>query len=163
MQSGVQLRQDLEAGPGWLLLAARQAHGLSPGFWEHPVPVLLIFAFARIIRHKQRIPRRFRLHFVKARPPVPVRVRGRIVTILTSETSIRPIVQVTKTPRRTYSRRVRPIERTSACRMTLISFYRSDRGLRGRPPLSRLRRLFTPASYPPLQGAAARTRTRTRA
>ena len=73
------------------------------------------------VDHTAHVDEAAELHLclVKSRTTVPVRVRRRIVTILTSETSIRPIVQVTKTPRRTHSRRVRPIERTSARRMTL--------------------------------------------
>ena len=50
-----------------------------------------------------------------ARTTVPVRVRGRIVTILTGEASITSIVQITKTPRAAHTSGVRPIERRGAC------------------------------------------------
>ena len=51
----------------------------------------------------------------KARPTVPVRVRGRIVTILIGKPRIASVVKITKTPRAAHTSGVRPIERRGAC------------------------------------------------
>ena len=125
-----------------------------------PVRVLQIFAYARMRRRNSA--GYFAPAFYKSnpRPAIPVRVRRRIVPILTREASIASVVQIRKAPRATHAGGVRPIEGRQA-RLHTLEEYQVNRGI---SPLAGLLRPFTPfltRSTKPRPAIPVRARRRT--